>query len=53
MTSPVDDDRDLGDKDIVNQVKETGKKLEIQEVNVSVFDFGPDLDLTKSERYEI
>ena len=53
MTSPVDDARDLGDKDIVNQVKETGAKVEIQEVYVSVFDFGLDLDLTKSERYEI
>ena len=40
---------DVGGKDIVNQVKESGVKVEIQEGQVSVFDFGPDLDLTKSE----
>ena len=44
---------DVGGKDIVNQVKESGVKVEIQEGKVSVFDFGPDLDLTKLKRYEI
>ena len=44
---------DVGGKDIVNQVKESGVKVEIQEGNVSVFDFAPDLDLTKLKRYEI
>ena len=42
---------DVGGKDIVNQVKESGVKVEIQEGKVSVFDFGPDLDLTKLKRY--
>ena len=44
---------DVNGRDIINQVKESGVKVEILEGDVSVFDFGPELDLTKLDRYEI
>ena len=38
---------------IVNDTKEAGVKVEVLEGNVTVFDFGPDMDLSKLDRYEI
>ena len=38
---------------IVNDTKEAGVKVEVLEGNVSVFDFGPEMDLSKLDRYEI
>ena len=38
---------------IVNDTREAGVKVEVLEGNVSVFDFGPEMDLSKLDRYEI
>ena len=38
---------------IVNDTKEAGVKVEVLEGNVTVFDFGPDMDLSKLDSYEI
>ena len=38
---------------IVNDTKVAWVKVEVLEGNVSVFDFGPEMDLSKLDRYEI
>ena len=40
-------------KKIVNDIKDPGVKVEILKGDVKVFDFGPDLDLSKLNRYKI
>ena len=44
---------DVDGKNIIDQVKESGVKVEILEGEVTVFDFGPEMDLSKLNRYEI
>ncbi|MDA9171506.1 hypothetical protein N9O69_05445 [Alphaproteobacteria bacterium] len=40
-------------KKIVNDTKEAGVRVEVLEGNITVFDIGPDIDLSKLDKYEI
>jgi hypothetical protein len=40
-------------KKIVNDTKEAGVRVEVLEGNITVFDIGPNIDLSKLDRYEI